>query len=82
MCKPDTFSNLISYADKLELLQYLIDMVHDLDEFRSFLNKRIEEKSQLTKQKQDILSEIRQFENSKQDLIREHTQSDQASNQE
>jgi hypothetical protein len=35
----------MTYEDKLELLAYLIDMIHDKNDFRGFLNKRIEEKS-------------------------------------
>lgn len=40
---------MLSYEDKLDILETLIDGIHDLDEFRGFLNKRIEEKSSYNK---------------------------------
>lgn len=46
--------------------------MHDLDEFRSFLNSRLEEKSSYNKQKMDIYVEIKQLENQKSELIKEH----------
>jgi len=37
----------------------MVDSVHDLDDFRSFLNARLEEKSSYNKQKIDIYAEIK-----------------------
>jgi hypothetical protein len=37
----------------------LIDGVHDLNEFRSFLNVRLEEKSGYNKQKIEVYAEIK-----------------------
>lgn len=28
-CKPENFSQTLTYDEKLELLQYLVDMIHD-----------------------------------------------------
>jgi len=49
----------LSYDEKSELLEALIDGIHDLDDFRSFLNQRVEEKSSFNKQKMDIYAEIK-----------------------
>ena len=82
MSKPETFSINLTYDEKLELLSFLIDMIHDQDEFRSFLNKRIDDKAVYNKQKLDIHLEIKSLENSKQEIIKEHAQTDYANNNE
>jgi hypothetical protein len=43
-------------------LETLVDGLHDLDEFKDFLNQRVEERSSFNKQKMDIYSEIKQLE--------------------
>lgn len=48
-CTPETYSSLLSYDEKSELLEALIDGIHDLDDFRLFLNQRVEEKSSFNK---------------------------------
>ena len=48
-CSPSNFNYKLTYEDKVELLQYLVDIMHDSDDFRGFLNQRIEEKSGYTK---------------------------------
>ncbi len=62
-CTPETYSNLLTYDEKLEILEALIDGIHDLDDFRIFLNQRVEERSSYNKQKMDIYVEIKQLEN-------------------
>lgn len=62
-CRPETYNSLLTYDEKVELLSFLVDCVHDIDDFRSFLNTRIEEKSAYNKQKMDIYAEIKQLEN-------------------
>lgn len=46
---PSQYTNSLSYKEKIDLLLYLVDAIHDLDTFRQFLNKRLDEKSQLFK---------------------------------
>lgn len=58
-CTPETYNSIFTYDEKAELLEALIDGIHDLDDFRSFLNKRVEEKSSYNKQKMDIYAEIK-----------------------
>lgn len=72
-CRPETYGVALTYEEKVELLCFLIDNVHELDEFRSFLNSRLEEKSSYNKQKMDIYAEIKQLETQKQELIKEHS---------
>lgn len=62
-CRPENYNALFTYDEKIELLSFLVDCVHDIDEFRVFLNSRIEEKSSYNKQKMDIYAEIKQLEN-------------------
>lgn len=44
---------------------FLVDCIHDLDSFRVFLNKRLEDKSHLFKQKNDLHAEIKKLEQEK-----------------
>jgi hypothetical protein len=44
-CEPETYSNVLNYDEKLELLENIVDGLHDLDDFKNFLNQRIEERS-------------------------------------
>lgn len=46
----------------------LVDCIHDLDTFRQFLNRRLEERSQYFKQKHDMHAEIRKLEQEKTDF--------------
>ena len=59
---PKDYTWSLSYKEKVDLLLYLVDTVHDLDSFRQFLNRRLEEKSKLFKQKNDIHAEIKKIE--------------------
>jgi hypothetical protein len=44
------------------LLSTLIDTVHDLNEFRSFLTKRQDQKSGYNKEKMDVYATIKELE--------------------
>lgn len=61
-CLPETFPQALTYDEKLELLEVIVDGLHDLNEFKTFLNLRIEERSVFNKQKMDIYSEIKGLE--------------------
>ena len=39
----------VTYKEKMDLLLFLVDTIHDLDSFRLFLNKRLDDKSSLFK---------------------------------
>ena len=69
---PETYSYMLTYDEKLDILETIVDGLHELDEFRNFLNQRIDEKSSYNKQKIDIYAEIKQLENQKSELIKEH----------
>jgi hypothetical protein len=47
-------------------------MVHDLTNFREFLNTRLEEKSLLYKQKADLQQEFKKLEQARAEHIIEH----------
>ena len=55
-------------------MMFLIDIMHDLDSFRQFLNRRLEDKSTLFKQKNDLHAEIKKIEQEKQAFEKENKQ--------
>jgi hypothetical protein len=46
---PQSYTWSLTLPEKVEILMFLVDCIHDLDSFRQFLNKRLEDKSQLFK---------------------------------
>ena len=52
--KPEEFTAKLNYNEKVTLLTVLIDCIHQTNEFRMFLNKRVEDKSAFNKEKMDI----------------------------
>lgn len=42
---PQTYTWSLTITEKIEILMFLVDCIHDLDSFRVFLNKRLEDKS-------------------------------------
>jgi predicted HicB family RNase H-like nuclease len=59
---PEDFSTQLTYDEKLEVFETLIDGLHDLNEFKTFLNQRIEERSAFNKQKLELYQEIKSLE--------------------
>lgn len=59
---PKDYTCSLSYKEKIDILLFLVDKTHDLDSFRHFLNRRLEDKSKLFKQKNDIHAEIKKIE--------------------
>jgi len=49
--EPAAFCSAFTYSEKLTLLTVLIDAVHDLNHFRTFLNSRQDTKTQFNKEK-------------------------------
>jgi len=37
-CQPENYSTRLTYDEKISLLETLVDGLHDLDDFKSFLN--------------------------------------------
>jgi len=58
-------------------LLFLVDTMHDLDSFRQFLNKRLDDKSSLFKQKNDLHAVIKAIEQEKQEAIVEFNKNNQ-----
>ena len=52
--KPANFTENLSYSEKVTLLTVLIDSIHETNEFRLYLNKRVEDKSAFNKEKMEI----------------------------
>lgn len=53
------------------MLEALVDGLHDLEGFKSFLNQRVEERSSFNKQKMELYVEIKNLEAQKVELIKE-----------
>ena len=47
--RPMNFTTQLTYQEKVTLLTVLIDCIHETNEFRLFLNKRVEDKSAFNK---------------------------------
>lgn len=60
--EPNRFSSVFTYGEKLTLLTVLIDTIHDLNDFRSFMNTRNEQKSAFNKDKMDVYQQIKLLE--------------------
>ena len=80
--KPGDYISRLTYPEKLTLLTVLIDNVHDSNEFRAFLNGRLDAKSVYNKEKMEVYAEIKNLETQQQELVKAHAESDQAANEE
>lgn len=67
----------VTYKQKMDLLLFLVDTIHDLDSFRLFLNKRLDDKSSLFKQKNDLHQEIKKIEHEKNEYAAEFNKNNQ-----
>ena len=62
---PKEYTWSLTYKEKVDILLFLVDKTHDLDSFRQFLNRRLEDKSKLFKAKNDLHAEIKKIEQEK-----------------
>lgn len=53
------------------MLTVLIDMIHETNDFRLFLNRRVEDKSTYNKEKMEVYQQIRDLEARLQDFIKQ-----------
>ena len=74
--KPGDYIPRLTYKEKVTLLTVLIDNLHDSNEFRAFLNGRIDAKSVYNKEKMEVYAEIKTLETQQQELVKTHTESD------
>ena len=74
---PQSYTWSLTYREKVDLLLFLVDTVHDLDTFRQFLNKRLDDKSALFKQKNDLHTEIKKLEQERQEAVTEFNKNNQ-----
>lgn len=68
--KPDAFNTKLNYAEKVTLLTVLIDVIHETNEFRMFLNKRNDEKSAYNREKMELYQKIRENDIEKEKFIK------------
>ena len=80
--KPANFTAQLSYQQKVTLLTVLIDCIHETNEFRLFLNKRVEDKSTYNKEKMDIYQSIRDLETKQAEFIKQYTEDENNTTQE
>lgn len=80
--KPASFTSELSYQQKVTLLTVLIDCLHETNEFRLFLNKRVEDKSTYNKEKMDIYQSIRDLETKQAEFIKQYTEDENNNTQE
>ena len=80
--KPANFTSELSYQQKVTLLTVLIDCLHETNEFRLFLNKRVEDKSTYNKEKMDIYQSIRDLETKQAEFIKQYTEDENNNTQE
>ena len=80
--KQSDYITKLSYNEKVTLLTVLIDNIHDSNEFRAFLNNRVEAKSVFNKEKMEIYGEIKALEQQQSELVKSHTEADNAAIQE
>lgn len=52
--RPCQYCVMLTFDEKLCLLTSMIDGIHDTDDFRKFLNERVEDKSSINKEKIEV----------------------------
>ena len=68
--KPADFTTNFTTNEKVTLFTVLIDCIHETNEFRLFLNKRVEDKSTHNKEKMEVYQQIRDLETKQQEFIK------------
>ena len=79
--KQSDYISSLSYQEKVALLTVLIDNIHDSNEFRAFLNKRVEAKSGFNKEKMEVYEEIKALKLQQAELIKAQQEADNAAMQ-
>lgn len=78
--RPCQYCVMLTFDEKLCLLTSMIDGIHDTDDFRKFLNERVEDKSSINKEKIEVYQAIRQLETEQQELVKKHAESNIVNN--
>ena len=66
----------------MTLFTVLIDCIHETNEFRLFLNKRVEDKSTHNKEKMEVYQQIRDLETKQQEFIKQEAEQESTQTQE
>ena len=72
--KASEFTTKFKYLEKVTLMTVLIDCLHETNDFRMFLNKRVEDKSAFNKEKMDVYQQIRDLENKQQEFVKKYAE--------
>ena len=72
--KPADVTLGLSYHEKVTLMTVMIDIIHETNEFRLFLNRRVEDKSAFNKEKMDIYQQIRDLETKQHEFIKQYAE--------
>ena len=80
--KPSMYIETLTYEEKVTLLTVIIDNIHDTNEFRLFLNKRIENKAVYNKEKMDIYLQIRELEGRQAEMMKTKQENNESERQE
>lgn len=72
--RPASFVSALTYGEKLCLFEVLIDVIHETNEFRVFLNKRVEDKTAFNKEKMDIYQQIRELETRQAEFLKKRAE--------
>ena len=80
--KPADFTANFTYHEKVTLFTVLIDCIHETNEFRLFLNKRVEDKSTHNKEKMEVYQQIRDLETKQQEFIKQQAEQESTQTQE
>ena len=60
----------------------MIDNIHDINEFRMFLNKRIEDKAVFNREKMEYYTQIRELESQQAEMLKTMQENNEAEKQE
>lgn len=80
--KPEVFNTALSYEEKVTLLSVQIDIIHETNEFRMFLNKRNDEKSTYNREKMELYQKIRENELAKEKFLKAYAEDEDTQTQE
>ena len=72
--KSNEFTTKFTYQEKVTLMTVLIDCLHETNDFRMFLNKRVDDKSTFNREKMDVYQQIRDLEGQQQEFMKKYAE--------
>ncbi len=80
--KSNEFTTKFTYQEKVTLMTVLIDCLHETNDFRMFLNKRVDDKSTFNREKMDVYQQIRDLEGQQQEFMKKYAEDENNKTQE